>query len=71
MIFLNLELITFQKAEYAILLSGTPALSRPIELFKQVHTKAVLFSYIMTMLGMIKLFQNLSKLNFAAGSLVS
>ncbi|XP_061974527.1 uncharacterized protein LOC133696369 isoform X1 [Populus nigra] len=27
----------FQKAQYAILLSGTPALSRPIELFKQLE----------------------------------
>lgn len=27
----------FQKAQYAILLSGTPALSRPIELLKQVE----------------------------------
>jgi hypothetical protein len=31
-----------QKAKYAILLTGTPALSRPIELFKQVWCDLVL-----------------------------
>ncbi|KAH9766621.1 Chromatin remodeling factor18 [Citrus sinensis] len=30
-----------KKAQYALLLSGTPALSRPIELFKQVHLEAL------------------------------
>uniref|UniRef100_A0A2P2M0R0 SNF2 N-terminal domain-containing protein n=1 Tax=Rhizophora mucronata TaxID=61149 RepID=A0A2P2M0R0_RHIMU len=34
----------FQKAQYAILLSGTPALSRPIELFKQVILSVILES---------------------------
>lgn len=30
-----------QKAQYAVLLSGTPALSRPIELFTQVKAVSV------------------------------
>jgi len=29
-----------QKAKHAVLLTGTPALSRPIELFKQVSYKS-------------------------------
>ncbi|KAK4421583.1 SWI/SNF-related matrix-associated actin-dependent regulator of chromatin subfamily A-like protein 1 [Sesamum alatum] len=33
----NASLPILQKAQYAILLSGTPALSRPIELFKQLQ----------------------------------
>ncbi|XP_008800330.1 SWI/SNF-related matrix-associated actin-dependent regulator of chromatin subfamily A-like protein 1 isoform X2 [Phoenix dactylifera] len=33
----NASLPVLQKAQYAILLSGTPALSRPIELFKQLE----------------------------------
>ncbi|XP_031116318.1 SWI/SNF-related matrix-associated actin-dependent regulator of chromatin subfamily A-like protein 1 isoform X2 [Ipomoea triloba] len=33
----NASLPILQKAKYAILLSGTPALSRPIELFKQLE----------------------------------
>ncbi|KAK8931348.1 putative chromatin-remodeling complex ATPase chain [Platanthera zijinensis] len=33
----NASLPILQKAQYAILLSGTPALSRPIELFKQLE----------------------------------
>ncbi|VFR01344.1 unnamed protein product [Cuscuta campestris] len=33
----NASLLAMQKAKYLILLSGTPALSRPIELFKQLE----------------------------------
>lgn len=33
----NASIPLFQKAQYRILLSGTPALSRPIELFKQLE----------------------------------
>lgn len=37
-----MSLILLQKARYVILLSGTPALSRPIELFKQVYSYPML-----------------------------
>ena len=33
--------LQLQKAKYAVLLSGTPALSRPIELFPQVNVVSV------------------------------
>jgi hypothetical protein len=35
-----------QKAQYVVLLSGTPALSRPIELFTQVNLFPWLAAYI-------------------------
>jgi hypothetical protein len=52
-----------QKAKYAVLLTGTPALSRPIELFKQVNYEpSELFSVSFFTLAV---HQGLSRVHYA------
>lgn len=46
-----------QKAQYVILLSGTPALSRPIELFKQVYNILIKKFFIGTLHTVLNYYQ--------------
>ena len=61
----------FQKAQYAILLSGTPALSRPIELLKQVEFTCSFWLNTMYMSKYLVFMSVEFSLNFAVGSIIS